>query len=484
MHHFIKAWGDEARQADDIHLFVAGDLQDLLRRDHHAQIDDLVIVAGQHDAHDVLADVMHIAFDRGHQDLARAFAAFAAIGELFGVHIGQQHRDGLFHHAGGFDHLRQEHLARAKQVTHHIHARHQRAFDHMERALGHLAGGFGVFFDEFGDAVDQRMFQPLFHRPVTPCQIADLFFARAAFEAGGDVEHPVGGIGAAVEDHIFAGRAQVGVDLIVDHQLACVDDAHIHPRLNGVVEKDRVHGFAHRVIAAKAERQVRHAARDMGVGQVLANPAGGFDEIDAVVVVLFDPGGDGEDIGVEDDIFGGEIQLFHQDAIGAGADVDLALIAVGLPGFVKGHDHDGSAIGHAEPRLMAEAVFAFLEADGVHHRLALDAFQAGFDHLPFGAVDHHGHAGDIGFGGQKVEEFDHGRAAVDQAFVHVDIKDLRAVFDLIAGDFERCGVVAVDDQFAKAGGAGDVCPLADVHEADVGGEDERFQPRKAQVASH
>jgi len=33
-----------------------------------------------------------------------------------------------------FDHLRQEHLALAEQVADHVHAVHQRAFDHVQRA--------------------------------------------------------------------------------------------------------------------------------------------------------------------------------------------------------------------------------------------------------------------------------------------------------------------------------------------------------------
>jgi hypothetical protein len=41
-------------------------------------------------------------------------------------------------------------------------------------------------------------------------------------------------------------------------------------------------------------------------GQVLLDPARGLDEVDRVVVVLLDAGGDGEDVGVEDDVLGGK----------------------------------------------------------------------------------------------------------------------------------------------------------------------------------
>jgi hypothetical protein len=40
----------------------------------------------------------------------------------------------------------------------------------------------------------------------------------------------------------------------------------------------------------------------------------GFDEVHRVVVVLFDAGGDGEDVRVEDDVFRREADLVDQDA--------------------------------------------------------------------------------------------------------------------------------------------------------------------------
>ena len=45
-------------------------LEDLRRRHHDAEVDHLVVVALQHDADDVLADVVHVALDRRHHDLA------------------------------------------------------------------------------------------------------------------------------------------------------------------------------------------------------------------------------------------------------------------------------------------------------------------------------------------------------------------------------------------------------------------------------
>ena len=78
--------------------------------------------------------------------------------------------------------------------------------------------------------------------------------------------------------------------------------------------------------------------------QVLADPARRLDEIDAVVVVLLDAGGDGEDVRIEDDVLGREADLFGQNVVGALADLGLALERVGLALLVEGHDDDRGAV--------------------------------------------------------------------------------------------------------------------------------------------
>src|SRR6187402_2140843 len=69
---------------------------------------------------------------------------------------------------------------------------------------------------------------------------------------------------------------------------------------------------------------------------------------------------------------------------------------------------------------------------------------------------------------------------VEQALVHVDVDQLGTVLDLIASDVERRRVLAVLDQPAELGGAGDVRALADVDERDVAAQLERFESRELQ----
>ena len=327
------------------------------------------------------------------------------------------------------------------------------------------------------------MRQAFFDRPFAPGEILLARLAAAgAPVALGKVEQALRrgalALRLAVEHHVLAGLAQLGVDRLVDGELAGIDDAHVHAGLDGVVEEHRVHGLADRLVAAEREGQVRHAARDVDAGHPGRDLARGLDEGKAVTVMLLDAGGDGEDVGVEDDVLRLEPGLFGQELEGATGNLDLALPGVGLAVLVEGHDDDGRTIGAAEPRLLQERFLALLHGDGVDDRLALHAFQPGLDDLPFGGIDHHRYARDVGFGGDEVEELDHRLLRIDQALVHVDVDDLGSVLDLVAGDVEGGGEIAGRDQLAEPGRAGDVGTLADIDEGDVGGEREGFEARK------
>ena len=172
MAHLVERGRDETGEADDVGAFGDRRLQDFLRRHHHAEIDDLVIVAGENDADNVLADVVHVALDGGEHDLAVRRRMRPPI--LLLLHVGQQMSDGLLHHPRRFHHLRQEHAAGAEQIADDVHAVHKRAFDHRERARRFKPRFFDVGGDEISDAVDQRMRQPPLHRPFAPREIGFL----------------------------------------------------------------------------------------------------------------------------------------------------------------------------------------------------------------------------------------------------------------------------------------------------------------------
>jgi hypothetical protein len=99
----------------------------------------------------------------------------------------------------------------------------------------------------------------------------------------------------------------------------------VMPGADRVVQEHRVDRLARRVVAAEAEatRSTRRPTPWRPAG--CADPARGLDEVDRVVVVLLDAGGDREDVRVEDDVLGREADLLDQQPVGARADLDLAL---------------------------------------------------------------------------------------------------------------------------------------------------------------
>ena len=466
--HLIQRGRDQAGQPDDVGLLATRSLQDFLRRHHDTEIDDLVIVALEHDADDVLADVVHIALHGRHHDLACGRLLIEAGQFLFGLEIGLQIGDGLLHHARRLDDLRQEHFARAEEIADDVHAGHQRAFDDVQRLVGFLARGLGVDLDELRDAVHQRMRQPLGDRRLAPREIGFLLLGAFAFEAGSRIEQTLRAIRASIQNDVFDQLTQVGRDVVVDGELARVDDAHVHTSRDGVVEENGVHRLAHRLVAAKRERQIRNTARDVHQRKPSFYFPRRFDEGDAIAVVLLDAGRHGEDIRVEDDVLGGKPDLRGQQLIGARADIDLALDGVGLALFVERHDDDGGAVAQHFARLLEERILTFLHRNGIDDRLALHAFQARLDHRPFRTVDHDGHTRDIGLRRDHIEKRRHRLFAVEQAFVHVHVDDLRAGLDLLARDDERCLIVVGLDQLAKLRRTRDVRALADIDEGRTG----------------
>src|SRR5262249_38137130 len=138
-------------------------------------------VAAEHDADDVLADVVYVAFDGGKKDAAGTRPARgpakaghyirSRIRRLLLFHERFEVGDGAFHRAGALDDLRQEHLAGAEGIADRLHAVHQRAFDPLERPAELLARFFGVGFDEVHHSVDEREGEALFDRLLTPGKI-------------------------------------------------------------------------------------------------------------------------------------------------------------------------------------------------------------------------------------------------------------------------------------------------------------------------
>ena len=77
-----------------------------------------------------------------------------------------------------------------------------------------------------------------------------------------------------------------------------------------------------------------------------------------------------------------------------------------------------------------------------------------------------GHFASFRLAGDEMEKRDHGGDAVDHAFVHADIDDLRAVLDLLARDCDRVFVLPFFDELGEFRRTGDIRALAE-HDVDT-----------------
>ena len=107
-----------------------------------------------------------------------------------------------------------------------------------------------------------------------------------------------------IKDDVFDRFAQFRFDIVIDRQVTGIDNAHIHPGLNRVIEEDRVDGTAHRLIATKGKADIRHTARNADIGQAAFDFGDCLYKIDSVIIMLVYAGRYREDIRVEDDVFG------------------------------------------------------------------------------------------------------------------------------------------------------------------------------------
>src|SRR5262245_25527907 len=127
MDHLIKRWCDEAAQPDQAGPLLTRRLKNSLTRDHHAEVNYLIVVTAKHNPDDVLSDVVNVTSHGGEQ-----YSSLRATGPglLLCLHIGQEVSDGLLHDTGTLDYLREKHLAGSKEIAHDVHPVHERAFDH------------------------------------------------------------------------------------------------------------------------------------------------------------------------------------------------------------------------------------------------------------------------------------------------------------------------------------------------------------------
>src|SRR5262249_16712457 len=102
----------------------------------------------------------------------------------------------------------------------------------------------------------------------------------------------------------LAGLTQLRVEIVVNGDLASIDNAHIHARLDGVIQKHGVHRLAHPLVSTERKGQVRDATGHVRAWQVIADPASSFDESKPVAVMFLHARRNGKDVWIENNVLG------------------------------------------------------------------------------------------------------------------------------------------------------------------------------------
>ena len=323
------------------------------------------------------------------------------------------------------------------------------------------------------------MLQPFFHGSPAPLLGLGAGTGRRLANAVGVLDEPFRRFGMAIEQHIFDQPAEIGVDVLIYGELTGVDDPHVEPGADRVVQEAGVDGLPDRLVPAEGERDVAHPSRDAGPGAEFLDAAGRLDEVERVSIVFFDARADGEDVRIEDDVFSGEIEPVAKQAEGPGADFNLPFGGVGLPSLVERHHHHGGAVFPHLAGLGEKSFLSLFQADGVDDALALHALESRLDDLPLRAVDHHRDTGDVGLAGDQVEQAGHRLEPVEHPLIEVDVDQVGAPIDLVAGDLQGRFVVVVENQPGEPFRARDVAPLAHHREVGFGKQGVGVQAREA-----
>ena len=209
-----------------------------------------------------------------------------------------------------------------------------------------------------------------------------------------------------------------------------------------------------------------------------------LNEIDRIRVMLFNAGGDRQNIRIKKNVLGRKPDVPGQDRIRPRTDVDLALNGIGLPAFIEGHHHHGRPVTLDQVGPFLKDRFAFFEADRIHHAFALHASESGLNHRPLRTVDHDRNATHVRFRRDQIQKMHHGVFRIQHGFVHVDVDDLSASFYLLPSHRQGCFKLAVENQLGKFRGTRDVRSLADVNKIPLRLNRQRFQAAQARDSIH
>ncbi len=443
-----------------------------------AEVNDGVAVVDKNGLDQVFADVMHVTVNGGEDD--------GTFGDAFNLfEVGFEVGDGFFHHFGRLQNEGQDKFARAEFVADFFHGGqedgvedvdggfvlgtrpHSRPLSRGERGVGPRprplspgergcalipnpspAGG-REFPSPEGRGVRGEGAYHLIHIRFNPILIPP-HDAEAQALGGGHAFEGVGfgsffrfgaafkifdvtleRVGTAVENQVFGQFALFGGDFGVGFDVGGVDNRHIQPGADAVVEHDRVQGRTG--VGGQAKGQVRDAQRGENARQGFLNQPDAFDGFDGRVGKFWVAGGESEGQVVEDERGGGQAMFVHGDIIDALGHFQFALAGFCHAAFVNGQDDDRGVVFFGEFENFVGFFAPGFKMGRVDETAPRRGLEGDFQHVQFGGVNHQRqvNAGRNQFADDLAHEI---RLVAALGDGHGNIQPVRAVIHLVAGD--------------------------------------------------
>ncbi len=210
-HHLLRAFHQQAAQADGVRLMMLEGADQIFRRHLDAEVDHVIAIVLQDDLDEVFADVVDIALHRGENH----FAALGDVG-LFHELLEMAHR-GL-HRFGRLQHFGDDQLVGVEKAADFGHSVHQRAIDDVQRLCAFRALAVEIFDQAVARAFDDVVRQALVERKLF-LRFFLLFRGTKMFGDCGDVKLVDGGLLLArLRAPIFRSAAQKrGLRVLLRH---------------------------------------------------------------------------------------------------------------------------------------------------------------------------------------------------------------------------------------------------------------------------
>ena len=344
-------------------------------------------------------------------------------------------------------------------AAHFIHTGHQRPVNNIQGRPAQQ-GLIQIVSQALLAALDNCQGQPFIQGKVEPFLGGGL--GRLVAEMGGKGGHRVI---APVPDEVFGHPAFLfryrGVTL---HHLR-VNDRHIQPGLNAMVEENGVEHLA--AGRGQAKGYVGNAQDGLGVGQGFLDETDTLDSLGGGTDVVNVAGAGGEHQGVKNNILFGYAVLLGQEFLGATGNFQLALPGDGLGLLlvvVNAADNQSRSVIPGQGRYRLEPGFTVLQVDRVNDGLALQPLEGLLNYGGVGGVNHYGTLDLLGYQVQEGQDVGH---FVPVRVLQAHIQDVSAVADLAATHLGGLLKLALANEPAEAAAAQDIGPLAHDHRAGV-----------------